>query len=76
MKKIAINVPPNLADAFENADGESKRKAELFINAWLTDFFSKQSSNDRLFDIMKKATNEARSNGFNEEELQALLKNA
>jgi hypothetical protein len=76
MKKIAINVPPNLAEAFENADGESKRKAELFINAWLTDFFSKQTANDRLFDIMKKATKEASANGFNEEELQALLKNA
>lgn len=75
MKKIAINVPPNLADVFENADGESKRKAELFINAWLTDFFSKQTPNDRLFDIMKKATKEVNSKGFNEEELQALLNN-
>lgn len=76
MKKIVINVPPNLANAFENADGESKRKAELFINAWLTDFFSKQTANDRLFDIMKEATKEANANGFNEEELQILLKKA
>jgi hypothetical protein len=74
MKKIAINVPPNLADAFEKADGESKRKAELFINAWLTDFFSKQTANDRLFEVMKMATQEATANGFNEAELQALLK--
>jgi hypothetical protein len=75
MKKIAINVPPKLAEAFEKADGESKRKAELFINAWLTDFFSKETANDRLFDIMKKATSEAASNGFDEKELQLLLKN-
>lgn len=75
MKKIAINVPPNLAEAFEKADGESKRKAELFINAWLTDFFSKQTANDRLFEIMAKATQEASSKGFSEEELQTLLKN-
>lgn len=75
MKKIAINVPPKLAEAFEKADGESKRKAELFINAWLTDFFSKETSNDRLFDMMKKATAEAASKGFDEKELQALLKN-
>ena len=39
MKKIAINVPPKLAEAFEKADGESKGTA-----------------NDRLFNIMKKAT--------------------
>jgi hypothetical protein len=76
MKKIAINVPPNLADAFEKADGESKRKAELFINAWLTEFFSKQTANERLFDIMNHATAEAKNNGFNEAELQALLKDA
>ncbi len=74
MKKIAINVPPNLADAFEKADWESKRKAELFINAWLTDFFSKQTANARLFEIMKSATQEANANGFNEAELQAMLK--
>jgi len=76
MKKIAINVPPNLADAFEKADGESKRKAELFINAWLTEFFSKQTANERLFDTMNHATVEAKNNGFNEAELQALLKDA
>ncbi|MCS3736215.1 hypothetical protein [Mucilaginibacter dorajii] len=69
MKKITINVPPNLADAFEKADAESKRKAELFINAWLTDFFSKQTANDRLFEVMKMATQEASANGFNETEL-------
>ena len=39
MKKIAINVSPKLAEAFEKADGESKGTA-----------------NDRLFNIMKKAT--------------------
>jgi hypothetical protein len=74
MKTIAINVPPNLADAFEKADTERKRTAELYINAWLADFFSNQSANERLFDIMKKATAEAKANGFNEAELQELLK--
>lgn len=74
MKKIAINVPPNLADAFENADIESKRKAEIFINAWLTDFFSKQSANERLFEVMKRATAEASANGFSETASQKMLK--
>ena len=57
MKKIAINVPPKLAEAFEKADDESKVTA-----------------NDRMFDIMKKATSEAAFNGFDEKELQLLLK--
>ena len=74
MKTIAINVPPNLADAFEKADSERKRTAELYINAWLADFFSNQSANERLFGIMKKATAEAKASGFNEAELQELLK--
>ncbi len=74
MKKIAINVPPNLAKAFEQADQESKRKAELFINAWLSEFFGNQTANERLFEVMKKATLEAKANGFNEDELQELLK--
>ena len=36
---------------------------------------SKETANDRLFDIMKKATSEAAYNGFDEKELQLLLKN-
>ncbi|WP_069658786.1 hypothetical protein [Arcticibacter eurypsychrophilus] len=74
MKIIAINVSPHLADAFDKADGESKRKVEFFINAWLTTFFSKQTSNDRLFDVMKRATEEASANGFSEMEFQTIIK--
>lgn len=68
MKTIAINVPPSLADAFEKADADRKRKAEVYINAWLSDFFSNQSANDRLFEVMKKATVEAKAKGFNQAE--------
>lgn len=74
MKTIAINVPPNLADAFDKADAERKRTAELYINAWLTNFFSNQSANERLFAIMSKATTEAKAKGFSEAELRKLLK--
>ncbi len=74
MKTIAINVPPNLADAFEKADIERKRTAELYINAWLVDFFGQQSANERLFEIMNKATAEAKAKGFSDAELQELLK--
>lgn len=74
MKTIKIHVPPDLAKAFEKADIERRKKAELFINAWLTDFFSDQTANERLLDIMKKATAEAKANDFNEAELKELLK--
>lgn len=73
MKTIAIKVSPNLADAYEKADIEYKRKAEQYINAWLTHFFNNQKANDTLFDIMKKATIEAEKNGFTESKLQELL---
>jgi len=72
MKTIAINVPPKIADAFEKADEGSKRKAEIYINAWLTDYFGSQSANERLFSIMKQATAEAKANGFDEGELDKL----
>ncbi|WP_184541762.1 hypothetical protein [Mucilaginibacter sp. FT3.2] len=74
MKAISINVPPKIADAFEKADEGSKRKAEIYINAWLTDFFGGQSANERLFSIMSQATAEAKANGFNEAEFYKLLK--
>lgn len=74
MTTIAIKVTSNLALAFEKADEEHKKKAELFINAWLNDFFSNQSANDRLFRIMEKASAEAKANGYDEDQLNDLLK--
>ncbi|WP_259069058.1 hypothetical protein HDF24_05500 [Mucilaginibacter sp. X4EP1] len=60
MENISIPVPPYIARAFEKADSDAKRKAEIYINAWLSDFFSEKSANEQLFAIMKKATAEAR----------------
>ena len=74
MENISIPVPPYIARAFENADMTVKRKAEIYINAWLSDFFSAEPGNDQLFAIMKKATAEAKSNGFTQEKLDDLLK--
>jgi len=73
MKTISIHVPPALASAYEQADPDRKRKLEIYINAFLNDFFSNQSANDRLFETMKKATLEAKSKGFSQEELDKLL---
>lgn len=74
MQNITISVPPFIANAFEKADSSVKRKAEIYINAWLNDFFSGKPANEQLFDVMKKATAEAKSNGFTPDKLDELLK--
>jgi len=73
MKTISLNVPPKIAQAFENADDSVKQKAEIYINAWLDDFLSRKSPNEKLKSIMKKATKEARDNGFTPDKLSELL---
>ncbi len=74
MENITIPVPSNIARAFERADASVKQKAEIYINAWLTNFLSGKNSNERLFALMKKATEEAKSNGFTPDKLKDLLK--
>jgi hypothetical protein len=73
MENLSIPVPPYIARAFERADDSVKRKAEIYINAWLNDFFSDKSANEQLFAIMKKATDEAKANGLTAEQLDKLL---
>ena len=74
MKTISLNVPPKTARAFEQADPSVKQKAEIYINAWLDGFLSKQSPNERLKSIMEEATKEAEKNGFTPDKLDELLK--
>ena len=74
MENITIPVPPYIARAFEKADVSVKRKAEVYINAWLNDFFSDKPANEQLFAIMKKGTAEAKANGLTAEQLDELLK--
>jgi len=76
MENISIPFPPYIARAFEKADTSVKRKAEIYINAWLNDFFSGKPANEQLFAIMKKATVEAKANGLTPEQLDELLKDA
>ena len=73
MENITIPVLPYIARAFEKADKSVKRKAEIYINAWLNDFFSNKPANEQLFAIMKKATAEAKANGLTPEQLDGLL---
>ena len=73
MENISIPVPPSIAQAFNKADATVKRRAEVFINAWLNNFLNDKSANEQLFAIMKKATQEAKANGLTPEGLDDLL---
>ena len=74
MNTISIHVPSSLANMYKQANEETKKKAEQYINAWLSSFFSSQSPDDHLMDIMKQATNLAKKNGLTPERLEQLLK--
>lgn len=74
MENITIPVPPFIAQAFAKADVAVKRKAEIYINAWLNDFFSSRSANEKLFKLMQKGTAEANANGLTPGQLDELLK--
>lgn len=74
MESIIINVPPYLADAYKNADESKRRNAEIYINTFLDEVFSDEPANERLFKTMKKATIEAKANGFTPDMMDELLK--
>lgn len=74
MENITIPVPPFIAQAFAKADAGVRRKAEIYINAWLNDFLSGQSANERLFALMQKGTAEAKANGFTPDKMDELLR--
>jgi len=74
MKTISINVSPEIADSFEKADERDKNRVEVYINAWLNGIFSNKSANQRLLEIMKKSSAEAKRNGFKTEMLEDILK--
>ena len=74
MNTISIHVPNSLANIYEHADEEKKKKAEQYIIAWLTYFLSGKSSNDRITEIMKQTSEIARNNGLTPEILEELLK--
>ena len=74
MKTITINVLPDIANSYEKANERDKTRVESYINAWLNEIFGKQSANERLLDIMKKSSAEAKMNGYKPEMLEEILK--
>ena len=73
MENITIPVPPFIAQAFAKADLAVKRKAEIYINAWLNDFFSNRPANEQLLDLMQKGSAEAKAGGLTPGKLDELL---
>jgi len=73
MNTITINVSPQIAYSFEQADARVKNRAELYINAWLDETFSKKTANESLLDIMTKSSAEAKRNGYKPEILEAII---
>jgi hypothetical protein len=73
MENISIPVPPFIAQAYAKADIAVKRKAEIYINAWLNDFFSNRPANEQLFELMQKGSAEAKAKGLTADQLDELL---
>ena len=74
MKTVTINVLPEIANFFEKADERDKSRVELYTNTRVNEIFGKQSANERLLDIMKESSAEAKRNGFKPEMLEEILK--
>jgi len=76
MKTITINVSPEIASSYERADEKDRSRVELYINAWLKEIFihNQVSADQRLYEIMKKSSAEAKKNGFKPEMLEDILK--
>lgn len=73
METIKIQVQPALANAFNSADVELKKKAEIMLNIQLQKIFLKQTSKQRLLNVMQNASLQAKKNGLTEEKLNQLL---
>jgi hypothetical protein len=73
MNTITINVSPEIANFFEKADTREKNRAEMYINAWLGETFSKKTANESLLEIMTKSSAEAKRNGYKPEMLETII---
>ena len=73
MNTITINVSPEIANYFEQADISAKNSVESYINTWLSDTFSKKTANESLLNIMTKSSAEAKNNGYKPEMLETII---
>lgn len=70
MESITIQVDPELAQAYRDADSEKQQKIAIFLNIML-----KKAVNQKpLLEIMQEASQQAIANGMTPEILESILK--
>jgi hypothetical protein len=70
MEKITIQVDPEIAKAYREAEPEKQQKIQIFLNIML----QKAVSQKPLLDIMEEASQQAIAKGMTTEILESILK--
>ena len=70
MENITIQVDPEIAKAYREAEPEKQQKIQIFINIML----QKAVSQKPLLDIMEEASQQAIAKGMTPEILESILK--
>ncbi|AFZ57601.1 hypothetical protein H6G54_30220 [Anabaena cylindrica FACHB-243] len=69
MENITIQVEPEIAKAYREAEPEKQQKIQIFLNIML----QKAVSQKPLLDIMEEASQQAIANGITPEILESIL---
>ncbi len=69
MENITIQVDPEIAKAYRDADADKKRKIQIFLNIML----KKAVTQKPLLEVMEEASQQAVSNGMTPEILESIL---
>ncbi|WP_414529099.1 hypothetical protein [Nodularia chucula] len=69
MENITIQVDPEIAKVYREAEPEKQQKIQIFLNIMLQKAVSQKS----LLDIMEEASQQAISNGITPEVLESIL---
>ena len=70
MENITIQVDPEIAKAYREAEPEKQQKIQIFLNIML----QKAVSQKPLLDIMEEASQQALAKGMTPEILESILK--
>jgi len=70
MENITIQVEPEIAKAYREAEPEKQQKIQIFLNIMLQKAVSKKP----LLDIRKEVSQQAIANGITPEILESILK--
>ncbi|TAF10167.1 MAG: hypothetical protein EAZ77_03565 [Nostocales cyanobacterium] len=69
MENITIQVDPEIAKAYREAEPEKQQKIQMFLKVMLQKVVSQKS----LLDIMEEASQQAIANGMTPEILESIL---